>query len=220
MAVDLPKAVRNPISLIGVAVATAMAVVFLLLLTLEFTGQLTNPYAGLLVFVAVPFVFVIGLLLIPIGIWRQRRRVAAGHAPDEWPVIDLRLPRTRSVILGVGLAHHRQRLHRVAGGDGVDPSHGVDRVLRPDVPHDDGAGMEGASSEPAREGGVRRSVMSVPGRPALSKPRRPARASCGTSSSTRFRRPCEAPVHSMPPARETCSSCHSGRKAPGRSRAR
>ncbi len=83
MAVDLPKAVRNPISLIGVAVTTAMAVVFLLLLTLEFTGQLTNPYAGLLVFVAVPFVFVIGLLLIPIGIWRQRRRIAAGHAPDD-----------------------------------------------------------------------------------------------------------------------------------------
>ncbi len=103
MAVDLPKAVRNPISLIGVAVATAMAVVFLLLLTLEFTGQLTNPYAGLLVFVAVPFVFVLGLLLIPIGIWRQRRRIAAGHAPDDYPVIDLRLPRTRQVILGVGL---------------------------------------------------------------------------------------------------------------------
>ena len=103
MRVDLPSAVRNPISLIGVAVTTAMAVVFLLLLTLEFTGQLTNPYAGLLVFVAVPFVFVIGLLLIPIGIWRQRRRVAAGYAPDDWPVIDLRLPRTRSVIVGVAL---------------------------------------------------------------------------------------------------------------------
>ena len=103
MRVDLPSAVRNPISLIGVAVATAMAVVFLLLLTLELTGQLTNPYAGLLVFVAVPFIFVIGLLLIPIGIWRQRRRVAAGHALEDWPVIDLRLPRTRSVILGVAL---------------------------------------------------------------------------------------------------------------------
>ena len=71
MRVDLPSAVRNPVSLIGIAVTTAAAVVFLVLLTLEFTGQIRNPYPGLLFFVAVPFVFVLGLLLIPIGIWRQ-----------------------------------------------------------------------------------------------------------------------------------------------------
>ena len=35
MRLDLPSAVRNPISLIGIAVTTAAAVVFLLLLTLE-----------------------------------------------------------------------------------------------------------------------------------------------------------------------------------------
>src|SRR5262245_30875622 len=103
MAVDLPKAVRNPISLTGVAIATAGAIVFLVLLALELAGQFSNPYAGLLVFVAVPAFFVLGLLLIPIGAMRQRRRIAAGLATDEWPVIDLRLPRTRSVILGVSL---------------------------------------------------------------------------------------------------------------------
>ena len=80
MAVDLPKAVRNPISLTGVAIATAGALVFLVLLALELGGQFTNPYAGLLVFVAAPAVFVIGLLIIPIGAMRQRRRIAAGLA--------------------------------------------------------------------------------------------------------------------------------------------
>src|SRR6187431_2209997 len=103
MAVDLPKAVRNPISLAGIAIATAGAIVFLVLLALELSGQIINPYAGLLVFVAVPAFFVLGLLLIPIGAVRQRRRVAAGLATDEWPVIDLRMPRTRSVILAVSL---------------------------------------------------------------------------------------------------------------------
>ena len=103
MAVDLPKAVRNPISLTGVAIATAGALVFLVLLALELGGQFTNPYAGLLVFVAAPAVFVIGLLIIPIGAMRQRRRIAAGLATDEWPIIDLRMPRTRAVILGVAL---------------------------------------------------------------------------------------------------------------------
>ena len=102
MRIDLPSAVRNPISLIGAGITTAMAIVFLVLLALELAGQLNNPYIGLLLFVAVPAVFVLGLLLIPIGVWRQRRRRAAGIA-DDWPVIDLRLPRTRSVIFGVAM---------------------------------------------------------------------------------------------------------------------
>ncbi len=63
MRLDLPSAARNPLSLIGVAIATAMAVLFLVLLALELGGQLVNPYLGLLLFVAVPAVFLIGLLI-------------------------------------------------------------------------------------------------------------------------------------------------------------
>src|SRR5829696_4824543 len=102
MRIDLPSAIRNPISLIGAGVTTAMAIVFVVLLALEIGGQLTNPYIGLLLFVAVPAVFVLGLLLIPIGAWRHRRRLAQG-IDEDWPVIDLRLPRTRSVIFGVAM---------------------------------------------------------------------------------------------------------------------
>lgn len=99
MRIDLPSAVRNPISLIGAAITTAMAIVFLVLLALEMSGQLRNPYVGLLLFVAVPAIFVVGLLLIPLGAWRQRRRIAAGAPADGWPVIDLGLHRTRIAIL-------------------------------------------------------------------------------------------------------------------------
>jgi NapC/NirT cytochrome c family, N-terminal region len=103
MRVDLPSAMRNPISLIGAALTTALAIVFFVLLALELGGQLTNPYVGLLLFVAVPAGLVIGLLLIPIGIWRQRRRVAAGLGDPDWPIVDFRLPRTRSVVVGVAM---------------------------------------------------------------------------------------------------------------------
>ena len=34
-----------------------------------------NPYAGLVVFVAIPGLFVFGLLLMPLGMWLQRRRL-------------------------------------------------------------------------------------------------------------------------------------------------
>ena len=214
MRVDLPSVVRNPISLIGVAVATAMAVVFLLLLTLEFTGQLTNPYAGLLVFVAVPFVFVIGLLLIPLGIWRQRRRVAAGHAPDDYPVIDLRLPRTRSVIVGValltivnvfivslagfGAVHHMestefcgQTCHTT-----MEPEWKAHQVF----PHAKVAcvschvGPGAAGFVEAKAAGTRQLWHVI---------------------TNQVQTPVEAPVRSMPPARETCLGCHSGTKTLG-----
>lgn len=76
-----------------------MAVLFLALFLLELFGLLTNPYIGLLVFVAVPAVFLFGLLLIPIGAWRTARR-RPGETP-EWPVIDLRSEHQRAVAVGV-----------------------------------------------------------------------------------------------------------------------
>ena len=99
--IRLPVAARNPLSLLGMAVATAMAVLFLVLLAIDLLGWFTNPYAGLLVFVAVPGLFVAALLLIPIGVWwTNRRRRNLDNVPD-WPVIDLGDPHTRTVLASV-----------------------------------------------------------------------------------------------------------------------
>ena len=57
----------------GIAITTASAVVFIALALAMFLGMLGNPYAGLLVFVALPAVFIIGLLLIPLGMRLQRK---------------------------------------------------------------------------------------------------------------------------------------------------
>src|SRR5262249_47360255 len=54
-------------------------------------GMLDNPYAGLVVFVALPALFRLGLLLIPIGVRLERRALQTDPtASVEWPVIDLR----------------------------------------------------------------------------------------------------------------------------------
>ena len=80
--------------------ATAMAWLFLALLAADWFGFLgNNPYIGLLLFVAVPAAFLIGLLLIPLGVWRARRR--APDAVQDWPVLDLRDPRQRSLTVTV-----------------------------------------------------------------------------------------------------------------------
>ena len=93
---------KHPLSLAGVILTTASAVAFVALAIASLLGLFTNPYAGLVVFVVVPAFFVLGLLLIPIGI-RMRRRAQRldPTAPDDWPVIDLRVRRVRMTALVV-----------------------------------------------------------------------------------------------------------------------
>ena len=87
----------------GGIIAIAMVLLFILLFLLELLGLVSNPYLGLLVFAAVPAALVLGLLLILLGVRLDRRRRARdpGAPPADWPVLDLRLPRHRSVAAGV-----------------------------------------------------------------------------------------------------------------------
>jgi hypothetical protein len=102
--VHLPDTVRNPLSLIGMAVTTAAAVLLIVLLVLEASGAIANPYLGLLVFVAVPAVFVSGLLLVPIGAWWAGRRRQRHDELPEWPVLDLGNARHRATAMtGIAL---------------------------------------------------------------------------------------------------------------------
>jgi hypothetical protein len=98
----LVGALRHPISRIGVALTTACALLFLFLLLVQSIGLFDNAYSGILVFILVPAFFVVGLLLIPIGRWLDRRRGAGGVATPEWPRLDLNDPAIRrSVFLVV-----------------------------------------------------------------------------------------------------------------------
>lgn len=89
----------NRVSAIGVALTTASALIFLFLLALDLAGFLQNPYLGIVVFVILPALFLIGLLLIPFGRWRQRRRDPAGAAEAAWPKLDLADPAMRRALI-------------------------------------------------------------------------------------------------------------------------
>jgi nitrate/TMAO reductase-like tetraheme cytochrome c subunit len=103
MRLSLPAALRHPVALLGVAITTVMATLFLLLLLLDLLGFFHNPYLGLLLFVVIPAAFLVGLLLIPIGLRldaRRRRRDPAAP-PAEWPVLDFRIARQRRILAAV-----------------------------------------------------------------------------------------------------------------------
>ena len=91
---------RHPVAIVGAVVATASAVVFITLLIAMLAGLLTNPYAGLVVFIAIPAVFVMGLVLIPAGMWLERRKLLRQPtAVAEWPVVDFRRAEVRRAAL-------------------------------------------------------------------------------------------------------------------------
>lgn len=96
----LPRALTaHPLAAFGAALTTLSAVLFLLFWIAESAGWLENPYLGLLTFVALPALFVFGLLLIPVGLWLARRRAARGLPELRWPTLDLKDARVRGFVL-------------------------------------------------------------------------------------------------------------------------
>src|SRR3954463_7860863 len=64
------------VSMLGVTLVTLACVAWLVVLPVHLRGHRDNPYIGLLAFIAIPALFFIGLILIPIGIALGRRKVA------------------------------------------------------------------------------------------------------------------------------------------------
>src|SRR5262245_3988997 len=94
---------RNIVSLVGAALTTASALMIAGLILLELMGTEGSPYIGILTFVVLPTLFVLGLVLIPVGlVWqrrRDRRAAAEGAGAPGLPVIDLNASRTRRGVM-------------------------------------------------------------------------------------------------------------------------
>lgn len=80
---------------------TISATLFIVVFLADLFGLHTNPYIGIVFFLALPAVFLAGLALIPLGAWIERRRRAAGKPPSslQWPRIDLNDPAQRATAL-------------------------------------------------------------------------------------------------------------------------
>lgn len=98
----VPSLTRNPISIAGAWITTLGVFAFLTYLALERFGLLDSPYAGLFGYVVVPVFVLLGLLLIPAGVWVEGRRRRHGHTAWRWPVIDLEHGRARAILVIVG----------------------------------------------------------------------------------------------------------------------
>src|SRR5664279_2028036 len=91
------KLYKNPISLIGMALAAVAFANILFLFFLDAFSHVSSPYVGMLAYMVAPAIMIVGLSMIPIGIVIERRRRlhAVGH-PARYAKLDLNNPAQRS----------------------------------------------------------------------------------------------------------------------------
>jgi hypothetical protein len=199
---------RNPLSLVGVIVSTSLFFTMLVFYAATSMGAAANPYVGIVMFLVLPGIFLIGLLLIPAGMLLKRRRESSqGSLPGQYPRLDFNRPELRRVFGFIVLA------------TGINGIVAINASYR---------GVEYMDSV-AFCGQACHTVMSPEFTAYQSSPH--ARVSCvechigpGASWFVRsklsgvrqifavtfdtFSRPIPTPIEDLRPARETCEQCH------------
>jgi nitrate/TMAO reductase-like tetraheme cytochrome c subunit len=97
---------QNTLSLIGVVLTTTSAITLIAFWFYDFLlpGP-PHPYIGILLFLILPALFVLGLLLIPLGIFLYRKKLrAAGQLPKVFPPINLEMRTVRNTFMFVSVA--------------------------------------------------------------------------------------------------------------------
>ncbi|MBD3856470.1 MAG: NapC/NirT family cytochrome c [Acidobacteria bacterium] len=92
---------NNAITIAGVVLTTLSGLLILVFLIAQLWGGLDNPYIGLFAYVVLPIIFILGLIEIPIGMWRRRRKLIREGATEEeltdFPRLDFNDPHMRRV---------------------------------------------------------------------------------------------------------------------------
>lgn len=202
---------RNPISLFGAAVVTATGILIVTLFTLEVFGFQGGPYSGILAYLILPALFVAGLLLIPIGIFRQRRRdrqaAARGEAPPAFPVFDLNDARTRNrVLVFAVLTAVNAVILTTATYKGVETMDTTQfcgktchSVMQPEF----------TAFQRSPHANVRCVDCHIgPGAGWFVKSKLSGVGQVVAVATGHYPRPIPTPVHDLRPARETCQQCH------------
>jgi len=102
--IKIKRLFRNPISLVGGALAlVAFANIFFLFL-IDLTSEHPAPYIGILAYIVGPAILIFGLALIPFGIWydERKRRAQTGGEPIRYLRIDFNDPSQRGALAFFG----------------------------------------------------------------------------------------------------------------------
>ncbi len=196
---------------VGVALTTSAFLLFLCFELLRIVGILTNAYVGLISYMALPAVFMLGLVLVPLGWWQYRR--ATGRSTSE--LLTRRFPddMTRPKRIGSSLLATFVLLTVInilfLGVGGARMLHFMDspkfcgtachQVMEPEW-------VAYQNSPHARVKCVECHVGEGP--EALINAKLNGLWQVVSATFNLYERPIPTPVHQLRPARETCENCH------------
>jgi hypothetical protein len=201
----------NVISLIGTLMIALSLLFIAALLIMQAMGFQGGAYLGIVTFVLLPMVFLAGIIVVPLGIWLQKRRdakaAAEGRPVGHLPIVDLNKESTRGILLGfVALS---VPIIALAAGLTFKAVHYMDstefcgmachKVMQPEYtafqrsPHVR-VGCAGCHIGPGAEWFVKAKISGSWQLIAVAFDLYP--------------RPIPTPVHSLRPANGTCEQCH------------
>ena len=207
---------NNWITLAGAGLTTSSAFVLIWFWFMELTSpRPIHPYAGIILFLVLPGIFLVGLVLIPVGILRLRRQRRLAGAPIlPLQAVDFKQPGVRRLITVVGvLTFINVSIMGTAGLKGVEYMDSnrfcgltCHTVMSPeytaflDSPH-------------SRVGCAQCHIGH--GAPALVRAKLSGTRQLFAVAFGTFSRPIPSPVEHLRPARETCEQCHWPQKFTG-----
>jgi len=97
-----PSLLRNPLSALGIAVASVSTAFGLPMMFVDMFSRQTHPYLAVLIYLVLPFVAAGGVALIALGmLWeRRRRRRRPDLVAPPWPALDLNRPAHQAAVVG------------------------------------------------------------------------------------------------------------------------
>ncbi|HEX9208305.1 MAG TPA: NapC/NirT family cytochrome c [Steroidobacteraceae bacterium] len=202
---------RSTLSIAGTAIATVGVLLFITLFAIQVTGFRGGPYIGIITYLLLPGIVVAGLILVPVGIWRQKKReaVAASHGEPapHLPVIDFNSARTRKALAVFGaMALIGTVVLAVGTYKGVEYMESVEfcgttchTVMQPEYT----AYQRSPHSRVACA-----SCHIGPGADWFVKSKLSGSWQLIAVTFNLYPTPISTPVHNLRPARETCEQCH------------
>jgi len=207
---------RNTLTLAGAVLTTSSALTLVAFWVFNILmARSVDPYMGIIFFLILPGIFVVGLVLIPIGEILQRRRlIAAGELPTVYPKVDFAEPLLRRAFAWVGgLTMANVVIFSVASYQSVTYmdtpqfcGQTCHTVMQPEYtaylnsPHQR-VECVGCHIGPGAGWFVKSKLSGV-------------RQVFAVTFHT-YDRPIPSPVHQLRPARETCEQCHWPQKFTG-----
>ena len=96
----LPDSSKNIMSIVGASIAliNLLLIIVLFILTTYVIDQ--GSYLGIFIYMVLPVFMIGGLLMIPIGMYREKKRLKKEEPGElKWPLVDFNKPSTRNATI-------------------------------------------------------------------------------------------------------------------------